>query len=574
MACFKRWSGVALVVLSFAALTAGAVELQTAGELLVDLDASTLEGYSDGNNVEVWPNAGTQPDFARTDTSRSPTYRIRNGAPAVRFAGSSSGSMTNNVPMPDSLNGNSAWTVEGWVAPTQTQTDFRYFLSTPYYRGGSDTAYRRWAFRLDEKTDRYAVEHNSYQLYWGRRDPENVIYRPVVGKWHHVCVVHEASGYERVYVNGRVVSMGNTALDLSNEEPSYFIISGIYRCSTGAWERQCYADIGRVRIQTGALTAAQVIANYNAEKEHYGATDAPDTLWTDGGTWYNGKALALDDNLIIEGDQPLVIDNGASNAVHFITVNAAKDTGLTIDNGSMLTVAYGNDLVQLGSISGGTFTLAVPNGTFSTPDNSITLGLYNQGVGVVGGRDDAYGIINCGSSLRVGDYGGSAEFTIKTNGVVNIPSALRLADHDNSQGHMTVEAGGKLTALGDTFICSGNGGTGVLDVYGTFTSGPPDTTPVIYLAANTTTGSGTLNLHPGSVLNNSILRVEGNAAGPTGTVNVDGATIRIQRQRTSLVEPPVIFNVKNAATFDVPVDVTSTIRTTVNDLTEGGAATI
>ena len=143
------------------ALTLGAVELQTAGELLVDLDASTLEGYSEGSNVELWPTAGTQPDFARTDTSKSPTYRIRNGAPAVRFAGSSSGSMTNNVPMPDSLNGNSAWTVEGWVAPTESKTDFRYFLSTPYYRGGSDTAYRRWAFRLDEKTDLYAVEHNS-----------------------------------------------------------------------------------------------------------------------------------------------------------------------------------------------------------------------------------------------------------------------------------------------------------------------------------------------------------------------------------------------------------------------------
>lgn len=556
------------------ALTLGAVELQTAGELLVDLDASTLEGYSEGSNVELWPNAGTQPDFARTDTSKSPTYRIRNGAPAVRFAGSSSGSMTNNVPMPDSLNGNSAWTVEGWVAPTQIQTDFRYFLSTPYYRGGADTALRRWAFRLDEKTDRYAVEHNSYQLYWGRRDPENVIYRPVVGKWHHVCVVHEASGYERVYVNGRVAYVGNTPLDLSNEDPSYFIISGIYRVSTEAWERQCYADIGRIRIQTGALTAAQVIANYNAEKEHYGATDAPDTLWTDGGTWYNGKTFALDDNLIIEGDQPLVIDNGASNAVHFITVNAAKNTGLTIDNGSMLTIAYGNDLVQLGNLAGGTFTLAVPNGTFSTPDNSITLGLYNQGVGVVGGREDAYGIINVGSSLRVGhNPGGVGDFTIKTNGIVNIVSTLRIADGENAEGHITVEQGGELTALGASYICSGTG-TGVLDVYGTFTSGTPDTTPNIYLTANTATGSGTLNLHPGSVLNNSILRVEGNAATTTGTVNIDGATIRIQRQRTSLVEPPVIFNIKNSMTVDVPADISATIRTTIHDLTEDGAATI
>ena len=73
------------------ALTLGAVELQTAGELLVDLDATTLEGYSDGNNVEAWPNAGTMPDFAFVNTHNKttrPTYRIRNGAPAIRFEGS------------------------------------------------------------------------------------------------------------------------------------------------------------------------------------------------------------------------------------------------------------------------------------------------------------------------------------------------------------------------------------------------------------------------------------------------------------------------------------------------------
>ncbi|MBQ9431714.1 MAG: autotransporter-associated beta strand repeat-containing protein [Kiritimatiellae bacterium] len=559
------------------ALTLGAVELETAGELLVDLDASTLSGYSEGDGVRVWPNAGSQADFVYVDThskNTPPTYRLRNGAPALRFLGSASGSMTNNVPMPDSLTGNSAWTVEGWIAPTQERTDFRYFLSMPYYKEGTSStpeAYKRWAFRMDMKTDLYAVEHNSYQLYWGRRSPENAIYRPEVGKWHHICVVHEASGYERVYVNGRVASVGNTALNLSNADPSFFIISGIYRQSTGAWERQNYADYGRIRIQTGALMTAQVISNYNAEKEHYGVTDVPDTLWTDGATWYNGKALALDDNLIIEGDQPLVIDNGASNAVHFITVNAAKNTGLTIDNGSMLTVAYGNDLVQLGNVAGGTFSLLVPNGTFATPNNSITLGLYNSGVGVIGGREDALGIVNCGSSLRVGHYpGGSGEFTIKTNGIVNIASTIRIADGNDAEGHITVEEGGELTVLGDTYICSGTG-TGVLDVYGTFTHGTADTTPTCYIAGSAT-GVGTLNFHPGSVANIQIFR--STSGSTTSTVNIDGATLRTMRGRTSIVEPPVIFNIKNTVTFDIPAGMNGTIRTTVNDLTENGAATI
>lgn len=558
------------------ALTLGAVELQTAGELLVDLDATTLEGYSDGNNVEAWPNAGTMPDFAFVNTHNKttrPTYRIRNGAPAIRFEGSSSGSMTNGVPTPDSLTGNNPWTVEAWVAPTKSVTDIRYFLSLSTYKNLSDNALTRAAFRFDQK-EAAAVEHDTYTLNWGRRAPEDIIYRPEPGKWYHICVVHEASGYERLYVNGRIASVGNTALKISNADPSFIIISGINQRGTTTWERQGYTDYGHVRIQTGSLTTAQVIANYNAEKEHYGVTDVPDTVWFDGGTWLNGKTFANDCNLVLEGDQPLVFDNGASNAVHFITVDAAKDNGLTIDNGSIFAISENNNIVELGNVNGGTFTLLVPNGELSVPVNSLTLGLYGTGVGVIGGRDDAYGIVNIGSSLRVGhNPGGVGDFTIKTNGIVNITSTLRIADGNDAQGHITIEQGGELTVLGAAYIGSGTG-TGVLDVYGTFTSGTPDTTPNIYLTANTASGSGTLNLHPGSVLNNSILRVEGNAAGTTGTVNIDGATIRTLRQRTSLVEPPVIFNIKNSVTFDVPADTSATIRTTINDLTEDGAAEI
>ncbi len=564
-------------VVALFALTLGAVELETAGELLVDLDASTLTGYEEGNNVELWPNAGTMPDFAHVNTHNQntrPTYRFRNGAAAVRFAGSGTGSMTNGVPTPDSLAGNNPWTVEAWIAPTQDQST-RYFLSFSTYYKVSDAAAEaltRAAFRIDNSNA--AVDHNTYNLYWGRSNQGE--YRPQPNNWYHICLVHEASGYERVYLNGCLTSVGNTILNLTNEDPSYIIISGIYKVSSSSWERQPYADYGHLRIQTGALTAAQVISNYNAEKAYYGVTDTPDTLWTDGATWYNGKALALDDNLIIEGDQPLVIDNGASNAVHFLTVNASKNTGLTIDNGSTLTVASNNSTVELGNRAGGTFSLTIPNGEFATAANSLTIGgPYNTGVGVVGGLADAVGAITIrGGSLRVGQYpGSSGDLTIKTNGVVSVESTFRIADGDDAQGLVTVEPGGELTVFGASYICSGTG-TGVLDVYGTFTSGTPDTTPNIYLTANSAAGSGTLNLHPGSVLNNSILRVEGNATTTTGTVNIDDATICIQRQRTSLVEPPVIFNIKNRVTFDVPADLSSTIRTTIHDLTEGGAAEI
>ena len=198
-------------VVALFALTLGAVELETAGELLVDLDASTLTGYEEGNNVELWPNAGTMPDFAHVNTHNKdtrPTYRIRNAAPAVRFAGSASGSMTNGVPTPDSLAGNNPWTVEAWIAPTQDQST-RYFLSFSTYYKVSDAAAEaltRAAFRIDNSNA--AVDHNTYNLYWGRSNQGE--YRPQPNNWYHICLVHEASGYERVYLNGCLTSVGNT----------------------------------------------------------------------------------------------------------------------------------------------------------------------------------------------------------------------------------------------------------------------------------------------------------------------------------------------------------------------------
>ncbi|MBP5228190.1 MAG: hypothetical protein J6336_12485, partial [Kiritimatiellae bacterium] len=203
MTCLKGLCGV----VALSALTLGAVEFETAGELLVDLDASTLTGYEEGSNVELWPNAGTMPDFAHVNTHNKdtrPTYRIRNGAPAVRFAGSASGSMTNGVPTPVSLTGNNPWSVEAWIAMTQNQ-DTRYWLTfSPYYKvsDAAAEALTRAAFRLDSSNS--AVDHNTYGLYWGRSNQGE--YHPAVGDWYHICLVHEASGYERVYLNGRLTS--------------------------------------------------------------------------------------------------------------------------------------------------------------------------------------------------------------------------------------------------------------------------------------------------------------------------------------------------------------------------------
>ena len=72
---------------------AGAADIQTAGQLLIDLDAQALEGFTVGDAVLEWPNAGTlQPAFAHVNTHATetrPTYQIRDGAPCDIFLSAS-----------------------------------------------------------------------------------------------------------------------------------------------------------------------------------------------------------------------------------------------------------------------------------------------------------------------------------------------------------------------------------------------------------------------------------------------------------------------------------------------------
>lgn len=575
------WTGM----LSLCAAALAAAELQTAGEMLIDLDAARFEGLEVGANVLEWPNAGSEPDFAHLNTHNTearPTYQIRNGAPAVRFAGSSTGSMTNGVPTPAAITGNQAWSMEAWIAPTRRQTDERYFLSLTSHNGLEDNNYSRATFRLDMK-DTIAVDFWGVNLKWGRRAPEDSLYRPMEERWSYICVVHELSGYNRIYVNGHLASELNATLNLSDVQPCFVGISGIAKRDdlnddgSPKWERQAYADFGQIRVQTGSLSAAQVLANFNAEKARYGVTDTADALWLDGGTWFEDRPFAQDDNLIIEGDQPVVFNNGASNEVHFVTVNAAKNTGLTVDNGTQLVVSYGNNPVMLGNLAGGTFALDIPSGEFATPANSLSIGAYSTAVATVGGREDATGFLNIGSSLRVGDYAtGKGELTVKKNGSVYVNSTFRISDNGATENSVTIEEGGTLTVWDNMYISSGTG-EGRLDVWGTVVNGATNKYPNCYLAANNETSKGTIWAHPGALLSIQTFRIDGDNEQAQGTLVLEDATLRqTWGGRTWWLAPQCVLEIKDKATFECDENTMtkSVIGARVRDITEDGHATV
>ncbi len=613
-------------------------DLAKAGTVFVDLDAARLTDVQEGGPVATWPNAGSEPDFVwvqTQDNAVNPTREKRGDAWAVRFAGSSTGGMTNHSPLPAALTGNQAWTIEGWICPTQDMGDNRDFLCIGGEGGLEDNNLTKVEVHCSQNAAA-AVDYYGTSVNWGRRSPEDVLYRPKPGEWCLVTIVHEATGYGRVYVNGHVASDNNLTLNISGEQPSFITFPGIWQRTpadgSSGWLRQGYVDIGQLRIQSGALKAAQVMNNFNEEKARYGITEEPDALWTDGGTWWGSAFASGGRNLVIEGDQPLVIDNGAVNDVHFLTVDAAKDTGLTIDNGSALALSPLNDRVDFGNLNGGTFTLKVLNGTLSTPANaeggadgaSISLGFFNHGVGVIGGNETAAGVVNCERSFRIGEeIGGSAELTVKKNGSLTTKKDLYIADKGAAKGTLTVEnggfvktgltltasdaevtveeggqitvgtalkldkgqltvaAGGILEVTNNVTLASVAGETAVFDLYGTLNHDSAGVTSTFYLTSNVEGSSGTFNLHPGAVANIQSIRTGSDVTTTTATLNADSATFRstFARNRTWLLPPQVTFNFKNEVTFDIGVDsetgaaVTQNIGTKLNDLTEEGTGT-
>ena len=625
---FKTMFCMGVAAAGLTLVAADGIQTAVGGEMLVDLDAASLsDGLQAGEAITTWLNAGSQPDFTwvRThDNSQNPTFQLDDGVPVVRFQGSSTGSLTNGVPTPAGLLGNQSWTIEAWFRPNKAMTDVRDVLSLTANDGLEDNAYTCAELQCDQSNG-VGAEHYSLQLKWGRRTDTR--YRPQVDKWSNVVLVHEASGHERLYVNGHAVSFANRELRLSGID-SFIVISGNFvrgkAEGENPWRRQAYADISRIRIQTGALTTAQVLGNFNAEKATFGLTEAPDALWTDGGTWFDGRAPEPGDNLILEGDQPLVYANGVSNAVEFITVDAAKGTGLVIENGSEFYVAYDNNLAELGNANGGSFDIDVKKGLLAFPRNSFSVGMYGPGTLAVGGEADGPGIVECGSSLRLGVCGGAGSMTVKANGLVKTVNELYLSDGTETSPvtatvedggrveigralHITnglftvkgggdvaigssitlyrdarilVEAGGHLSVTGSVYMANQTGPS-VFDIYGTVDADTPGASPNIYVANNTADSVGTLNLYPGAVLNVQAMRNYGDSPEASGTVNVDTATLRVARyNRTWFVTPQINFNFKNEMTIEVNPDprderpVIAKFGAVIHDETEGGAGTI
>lgn len=277
--CF---TGHALSVLLglFSACTAQAA-LETAGELLVNLDAS---GLSEG----ALTNLSVGREFSQAEPTNCPTVlTLPDGVKAVVFDG---GDWMMSPGTGTAALTNQAFTVEAWVKNSVNDGQESLFAwDAP--TNGTDTGD---AFVLN--TSGQVCLHGSglsLSLH------QNVL--PVSNQWHYVAVTYSGgdssfweSGIEMVYVDGALNAWAPASTSSQTGLWSVWLSGGTNvlgaRLSSSGLPTMLFSGaLARLRFHSGALTPKQVRANYEAECGAFPAlaTNAPSALVT-------ANALVLD----------------------------------------------------------------------------------------------------------------------------------------------------------------------------------------------------------------------------------------------------------------------------------------
>lgn len=252
-------------LLAAGAITSAYGQVQTAGDLLVNIDATGLAA----GPVTSITNTGTAGGvFLATGGGASiPSSATIGGTKALVFDGGDylqhMSAETDGVPLsappgitgPDPTRSIEVWALNPAIANEEAMVSWGHRGEPPgrnlSFNYGSDF---RWG----------AIGS------WGNRDIgwNNNGGAPAANKWHHLVYTYDGST-TRLYVDGQFQNgefLGFGAID-THPEPTILIgaqTEGDGVTVTG--DLRFSGAIGRVRIHEEVLTAAQVLNNYNAEK--------------------------------------------------------------------------------------------------------------------------------------------------------------------------------------------------------------------------------------------------------------------------------------------------------------------
>ena len=273
--CVRRWSAWVILVIMLVYSTAQANAIEVAGELFVDLKAST---YNSGDSI--WTNAGSYANFGRDGRPTRVDYL--NATPAVVFNGSTDafvgGTLRNPISAPKGLTGFDptrsieVWTLNPRIADEET-------LVAWGKRGGPDSS--NMSFNYGYNGAYGAAGHwGSSRFDVGWIDNNFTPGAPMPNKWHHLTYTYggAADPVARLYSDGELWQeedmdeWGFMPLWDLNTHPGPAIAIAAQWDGTGVYLADAVRGslmIGQVRIHDGVLSDAQIRANYNSEKMYY-----------------------------------------------------------------------------------------------------------------------------------------------------------------------------------------------------------------------------------------------------------------------------------------------------------------
>jgi hypothetical protein len=229
-------------------------QVQVAGELFVSLDAADPSA-----GTEEWANQGTLGDFVRLG---APTVDDINGAAAVSFI--QGDGYQSPVPAPAGLVGlNPTRTIEAWVY-NPVIADEETIVAWGHRGGPAGT---NMSFNYGANANFGAIGHwDAPDIGWGTL--------PMAGQWHHLAYTFDGQ-MTRVYADGVLTNSENLGAGVINTHSTANTRITLAKqlnnangdLNLGALEGTL--SIGRLRVHDGVLSDAQIMANYQAEKDQF-----------------------------------------------------------------------------------------------------------------------------------------------------------------------------------------------------------------------------------------------------------------------------------------------------------------
>jgi|GEM_PF-1015239 len=359
--------------------------IANSGILWVDLRATDATA-----GMATWKNLGALGDFTGVGTLTAVASAAGTGIAGVQFDGTTSAYQSlNNADLDFSFQSDRS--IEAWVLnpaldqPSETVVNLGRQIGT------------RTSLQLSAGSADAWVAGTDTGL-WSSATPPSP---PSAGIWHHVVLVHNgAANTLSTYVDG-VLALSFTAPAGWNTwaDP---VLLGAARDSTGAaiWGTNGFSGfLNSLRIHGGALTAAQVAANYTA---------GPATVSGAPGTAPLATTLAAD------------LISGASATLHG-----------EVTPGGLATQGWMEWGTSAGTLNTTTAAVNLPN-TFTAEDVNVPIG------GLTSGQTYYYRVV---AQNAQGTVPGSVLSFVSTGNLPNLPGAT-------TNAATGVAAGGKATLNG------------------------------------------------------------------------------------------------------------------------------